>query len=172
LINFEPQPHLIGDLVELRPLRPEDWDELFRIASDPAIWEQHPASDRYQEDVFRQFFNDAMESGSAFVVIDRNTGRIIGSSRYAEYDPENSEIEIGWSFLARSHWGGAYNGEMKGLMLNHAFRFVENVVFLVGTTNIRSRKAMEKIGGVLTGRRVDKTLHGRIIEHIVYRIRK
>src|SRR6201987_5985481 len=99
-------PSLTGKLIELRPLRPEHWDELFAVASDPLIWEQHPARDRYQEDVFREFFRKGLESGGAFVAIDRNTGQVIGSSRYHDYNPELSQIEVGYTFLARSHWGG------------------------------------------------------------------
>lgn len=169
---FELQPHLIGDLLELRPLRPEDWEALFRVASDPLIWELHPARDRYKEDVFREFFQEALDSGGAFVVLDRKTGKIIGSSRYFGYDPEKSEIEIGWTFLARSCWGGKYNGEMKRLMVDHGFRFVENVVFLVGPENLRSRRALEKIGAVLVGRRTRTGPDGNARESVVYQLKK
>jgi len=148
---FDLQPHLKGKLIELRPLSPEDWDDLFAVASDPLIWEQHPESDRYKEDVFKVFFKDALESGGAFVVIDTKSKRIIGSTRYHGYDPEKSEVEIGWTFLARKCWGGRYNREMKQLMLAHAFQFVENVVFYVGENNIRSQKATEKIGAIKNG---------------------
>ena len=148
---FDLQPELEGELVELRPLKPEDWDDLFAVASDPLIWEQHPARERYQEEVFRAFFREALESGGAFVILDARTREIIGSSRYFGYDQELSEIEIGWTFLARRYWGGRYNRELKRLMLDHAFRFVDTVVFIVGEGNARSRKAMEKIGGVYCG---------------------
>src|SRR5207244_799509 len=114
------QPRLVGDLIELRPLREDDWEVLFAVASDPLIWEQHPAYDRYREDVFQGFFREAMASGGALVAIDRKTQQVIGSSRYlVKLDPDsgNPEIEIGWTFLARSHWGGKYNGEMKRLMV-------------------------------------------------------
>jgi RimJ/RimL family protein N-acetyltransferase len=148
---FELQPNLKGELIELRPLKPEDWDELFAVASDPLIWEQHPESDRYREDVFKVFFSEALESGGAFVVIDTKSQEIIGSTRYHGYDPAKSEIEIGWTFLARKYWGGRYNAEMKQLMLDHAFKFVENVVFYVGENNVRSQKAMEKLGAIRNG---------------------
>jgi N-acetyltransferase len=148
---FELQPHLKGELIELRPLKPADWDELFAVASDSLIWEQHPERDRYREDVFRIFFNEAMECRGAFVIIDRQTEQIIGSTRFYGHHPEKSEIEIGWTFLARKYWGGRYNAEMKRLLLNHAFRFVENVVFFVGENNVRSQKAMEKIGAIKVG---------------------
>ena len=139
---FELQPTLTGERLELRPLRPDDWNALYAAASDPLLWEQHPESDRYKPDVFRRYFDGALDSGGAFAVIDRATGRIIGSTRYHAYDEAASEIEI---------WGGAANQEMKRLMLDHAFRFVERVVFLVGPSNFRSQRAMEKIGGVRAG---------------------
>ena len=128
-----------------------DWDELFAVASDSLIWEQHPERDRYKEDVFRIFFKDALESGGAFVIIDRKTQHIIGSTRFYGYDQKKSEIEIGWTFLARKYWGGRFNAEMKRLLLNHAFRFVESVVFFVGEDNVRSQKAMEKVGAIKVG---------------------
>jgi RimJ/RimL family protein N-acetyltransferase len=148
---FELQPHLEGELLELRPLVSADWDELFAVASDPLIWEQHPEQDRYKEDVFRAYFKGALESGGAFVIIDRQTQQVIGSTRFYGYDPEKSEIEIGWTFLARKYWGGRYNAEVKRLLLNHAFKFVESVVFLVGENNVRSQKAMEKLGAIKVG---------------------
>jgi RimJ/RimL family protein N-acetyltransferase len=153
---FELQPVLIGELVELRPLREEDFPTLFAVASDPLIWEQHPQPDRYTEPVFRQFFRGGMESGGAFIVVDRKDGRVIGSSRFAEYDETKSEIEIGWTFLARSHWGGRHNREMKRLMLAHAFRFVRRVIFRVGPLNRRSQRALENIGATYLGLEADE----------------
>jgi RimJ/RimL family protein N-acetyltransferase len=164
---FDFQPTLKGELLELRPLRADDYGDLFAVASDPLIWEQHPAKDRYTESVFKEFFREAMESGGAFVVIDRKDGRVVGSSRFHGYDSARSEIEIGWTFLARSHWGGVYNRELKELMLRHAFGFVNTVVFLVGPNNKRSQRAMEKIGGVRAGTRLD----GRGRESVVFEIK-
>lgn len=153
--DFEYQPVLKGDLVELRPLRAEDYDDLYAVAADPLMWEQHPVPDRHESGRFQGFFRDALASGGALVVIETGTQRIIGSSRFHGYDPEKSEVEIGWSFLARSHWGGVYNGQLKDLMLQHAFRFVNNVVFLIGPQNMRSQRAVEKIGAVRVGARKD-----------------
>jgi RimJ/RimL family protein N-acetyltransferase len=150
-VRFDLQPHLKGELLDLRPLATDDWDELFAVASDPLIWEQHPDQDRHTENVFRTFFKEALQSGGAFVVIDRQTQHIIGSTRFYGYDPEKSEIEIGWTFLARKYWGGRFNAEMKQLLLNHAFKFVESVVFFVGEDNVRSQKAMEKVGAIKVG---------------------
>ena len=160
------QPVLKGQLLELRPLRPEDFDELYAVASDPLIWEQHPHNTRYQEEVFRKFFQDALASGGALIAVDSKTGRVIGSSRYDGYGKEKSQVEIGWTFLARSHWGGVYNGEMKRLMLEHAFKFVDNVVFVIGIQNLRSQKAVEKLGAV----RVRTTVDGGGADCYVYRL--
>jgi RimJ/RimL family protein N-acetyltransferase len=165
---FELQPTLKGELVELRPLREDDFDALFAVACDPLIWEQHPASDRYQEPVFREFFRVAMATGGAFLVIAPATGSVIGSSRYFGYDEEKSEVEIGWSFLARSYWGGRYNGEMKALMVHHAFQFVDSIAFWIGPENWRSRKAVEKIGATFDGLGLDA--NGQ--ERALYRLRK
>jgi N-acetyltransferase len=150
---FDFQPTLNGELVVLRPLRADDADGLFAVASDPLIWEQHPARDRYQPEVFGAFFAESIASGGALAALDRKDGRIIGSSRFHSYDEQASEVEIGWTFLARSYWGGKYNGEMKRLMLRHAFRFVNRVVFLIGPQNFRSQKAVEKLGAVRAGSR-------------------
>jgi N-acetyltransferase len=163
---FDLQPHLKGELLELRPLRIEDFSSLHAVASDPLIWEQHPNPLRYTEEVFREFFREGLESGGALLATDRKTMRVIGSSRFYGYDEAKSEVEIGWTFLARSHWGGTYNREMKQLMLRHAFRFIDHVVFLIGPKNLRSQKAMEKIGGVRVGSRPDAS--GR--DSFVYQI--
>src|SRR5271166_4672273 len=163
---FDLEPVLKGEILELRPLRPGDFHDLYAVASDPLIWEQHPIPDRYKEEVFREFFREALESGGALVAIDSKDGQVIGSSRFHAYNEEKSEIEIGWTFLASSHWGGVYNGEMKQLMLRRAFRFVNSVIFLVGPQNLRSQKALEKIGAVRVGSRPDSL--GR--DSLVYQI--
>jgi N-acetyltransferase len=152
---FDLQPVLKGEILWLRPLQPEDFRDLYAVASDRLIWEQHPIKDRYKEEVFKEFFREALESGGALIAIDSKEGQVIGSSRFHGYDKEKSEIEIGWTFLARSHWGGRYNREMKQLMLRHAFKFVGRVIFLIGPQNLRSQKAIEKIGGVRVGSRPD-----------------
>lgn len=154
-MTFDMQPRLEGERLSLRPLTAQDFSALHAAAADPLIWEQHPVKDRWREPVFTIFFEDALASRSTLVAIDRSLGPVIGSSRFHGYDAERSEVEIGWTFLTRSYWGGAWNGEMKALMLNHAFRFVDSVVFLIAPDNIRSQRAVEKIGAVRDGRRRD-----------------
>ena len=162
---FELQPTLIGELVELRPLRADDHAALYAVSSDPRVWEQHPAKERAEVEGFRKFFDEAMASGGAFLAIDRKTGKVIGTSRFYGYDEAASEVEIGWTFLARAYWGGRFNGEMKRLMLRHAFRFVKRVVFLIAPTNIRSQTAIQRIGAVRNGSR-----HVRGTEHYLFEI--
>jgi len=165
-VPFDRQPRLTSDLLQVRPLAADDFDDLCAVAADPLLWEQHPDTDRWRPEGFRSFFDDALASGGALTVIDTRDRRVIGSSRYHGYDEKRSEVEIGWTFLARSHWGGVYNGELKRLMLRHAFIFVSAVVFLVVPENLRSRRAVEKIGAVRSGSRHDGS--GR--QSLVYRI--
>lgn len=164
------QPVLGGEHVRLRPLRADDWDALFAVASDPLIWAQHPAHDRWQEPVFRAFFEDALANKGALVALDAKSGAVIGSSRFQGLDEaDGGSVEIGWTFLARSHWGGTYNHEMKRLMLAHALASLAEVRFLVGETNIRSRRALENIGAKLTDRREERVMAGgTVIPHLTY----
>jgi RimJ/RimL family protein N-acetyltransferase len=150
-MELELQPTLHDDLVVLRPMLLSDFDGLYAVASDPLIWEQHPAKTRYTEPVFRDFFAAAVESRGALLVLDRATQSVIGASRYAGYSPANSVVEIGWTFLARAYWGGKYNAAVKALMLRHAFGAVESVVFKVGQHNIRSQRAVLKLGAKFEG---------------------
>ena len=163
---FDAQPRLAGELIELRPLVAGDFDALGRAASDPLIWDQHPVR-RHEPDVFRAFFDEQLASGGALVVVARRTGAVIGTSRYHGYETGESEVEIGWTFLARSHWGGAVNGELKRLMLEHAFRYVDRVVFIVHAANVRSRRAVEKLGATQVGDRLDAS--GRLCHAYVLR---
>ncbi len=165
------QPVLEGERLLLRPLRADDWEALFAVASDPEIWAIHPQHDRWQEPVFRAYFADALKQGGALVVIDKASGAIIGGSRMQAYDPaDGGSVEIGWTFLARSHWGGAFNREMKRLMLGHALKFVERVDFRIGEDNLRSRRAMEKIGGRLSERSDIVDTASGPVRHVVYEI--
>lgn len=135
------QPYLIGSSIRLRPLVEEDFDALFAAASDSLVWEQHPDSKRYTREKFEVYFRSGMESKGALAVIDLKSGKLIGSSRYTEHNEQTSSVEIGSTFLARNYWGGAFNRELKALMLDYAFQFVDDVYFVVGKNNLRSRKA-------------------------------
>ena len=145
------QPTLQGESLTLRPVVPEDFHEMFEAASDPLIWEQHPASDRYKKEVFEKFFADALACNGGLTLLDSKTGKIIGSSRFYEADLSKSEVVIGFTFLTRKYWGGIYNKELKKLMMDYAFQFFDSILFHVGDKNLRSQKAMEKIGGKKIG---------------------
>lgn len=152
---FEYQPTLRGPLIDLRPLREADHDALFAVAADPRIWEQHPDKTRCQPDGFRRFFRGAIASGGALLASKAGTGEVIGSSRFHGYSASLNEVEIGWTFLARACWGGSYNRELKRLMVDHAFRFVSRIVFLIAPMNHRSQRAVLKLGAIRSGSRVD-----------------
>ena len=165
------QPTLTGETVVVRPLQRADWPAMFKAASDPLIWELHPARDRYTEPVFRDFFENALASTMAFAFVARSDETIIGSGRYHAFDAERREIEIGWTFLTRAYWGGRTNVEIKRLMISHAFTFADTVVFWVGEANWRSRRAMEKIGGVQRPGVVERTGNPGH-RHVVFEIKK
>jgi RimJ/RimL family protein N-acetyltransferase len=152
-VPFDPQPTLVGETVEIRPLEAGDYDALRAAASDPLIWEQHPL-DRHEEDVFRTYFDDQLASGGGLVIVERSTGAVIGSSRYHAWDAETGGVEIGWTFLVRRHWGGT-NREVKRLMLDHAFRSFDAVFFHAHRDNVRSQRAIEKLGAERIEDRLD-----------------
>lgn len=166
------QPTLEGELVLLRPTRHDDFDEMFAAASDPLIWADHPAKDRCTEPGFRKFFEAALESGGALTILDKASGRIVGCSRYHDYQPDRNRVEIGYTFLVRSCWGGAVNGEVKRLMVAHAFRFVDTVQFAVAEDNIRSRRACEKIGATLSEATEMRMTGGGPVPYCIYEIRR
>jgi len=163
--RFEPKPVLKGELVELHPMEASHLELLFAVASDPMIWEQHPKWDRYKREVFERFVNECLGFGSALVIREAKTKQVIGSSTY-KIDAARNEVEIGWTYLARAYWGGRYNGEAKRLMLAHAFRFFPRVVFRIGPNNLRSRRAVEKIGAIFAGE--GKNADGST--HVIYKI--
>ncbi|TCS33713.1 RimJ/RimL family protein N-acetyltransferase [Paucimonas lemoignei] len=160
---------LDGENIVLRPLAASDYESLYQVASDPLIWEQHPSRTRYLRSEFDPWFQLAVKSRSALIVIDRNSGSVIGTSRYYNWNKEKKEVAIGYTFIARAYWGGPTNAELKKLMLNFAFQTVDRVWFHVAVTNTRSRKAVEKIGGVFSHTGIEN-LSGGAQEYAFYRI--
>lgn len=169
-MTMELQPRLENAYVMLEPLAAGDFEALFAVASDPLIWEQHPNKNRYQREAFATYFQGAIESHGAVRVIDAVSGALIGCSRYYEWDQAARSVAIGYTFIARKFWGGRTNRALKTLMLEHAFKFVDRVIFHVGAGNLRSRKAMEKLGGVNIGE-VAMTYYGETSHlNVVYKI--
>ena len=171
-IEFESLPVLENDLIIAQPLKEDDFERLFKVASDPLIWEQHPNKERYKREVFKVFFEGAIESKGAFLVTDKSTNKTIGSSRYYDYNIDESCVTIGYTFIAKDHWGSKYNRALKSLMLDHAFEYVDTVYFHVGAENIRSQKAMIKLGAVKHGE-IEMRYHGEEIKlNFIYKMDK
>lgn len=145
------QPTLENEQIVLQPLKVSDFETLYAVASDPEIWQQHPNKDRWKKDVFRTFFEGAVQSGGAFKVVDKTTGMVIGSTRFYDYQPEDNSIFIGYTFLATSCWGKGINQQVKNLMLDYIFQFVDQVNFHVGESNIRSQIAISRLGAIKVG---------------------
>lgn len=144
---FSIQPTIENSEILLQPLAEADFERLYEVASDPEIWLQHPNRDRYREDVFRTFFDGAVISGGAFIIIDKKSGEVAGSTRFYDFDEDQNSIFIGYTFYAKKFWGSRLNPKVKKLMLDYIFEFVDLVKFHVGAENWRSRTAMERLGG-------------------------
>lgn len=169
-MEIDLQPTLVGNKVILRPLLREDFSALYKAASDPVIWEMHPDWSRYKQDAFQErFFEGAITSGGALAIINHDSGQIIGSSRYYKWLPEKREISIGYTFLEKTVWGTGINKEVKALMLNHIFSAANTVWFGVGEINLRSRKAVEKLGATVS-RKEERELDGRPYVQLYYKL--
>ncbi len=170
--TFPLQPlHLKNELISLIPLKQSDFERLYQVASDPELWAQHPNKNRYQRPVFENFFKGAIESGGAFLILDEHE-QPIGSSRFYDFNPTESSILIGYTFLAKSCWGIGYNNALKKLMLDYAFQSVDQVIFHVGSTNIPSQKAMAKLGAIKSSE-IEVAYYGEPVrKNIVYHINK
>lgn len=169
MIDWQPR-NLKNDKVKLLPVTQSDYDEMYAVSSDPLLWEQHPAP-RHEEELFREYFKEAITSGTAFTIRDAQTNEIIGSSRYYEIDEANKSVAIGYTFLARKYWGGEYNKALKSLMLDHAFQFVDKVIFHIGQGNKRSQLGTGKIGAVRTAE-IMKDLPGGPTPYYEYTLAK
>ncbi len=169
-VLWQPE-RLSNDLVHLRPMLHDDCEELYSIASDPLIWAQHPENDRYLYDVFRPFFLSAFEHHYPFVILDAVSGAIIGSTRYYDYQPAHSSIAVGYTFLSRSYWGTSYNHACKCLLLDYAFLQLDKVFFHIGAINIRSQKAVQKLGATMV-RTYETEKRGTIIPQQEYLLEK
>ena len=148
-MSFNIQPiHLKNDLITLVPLKETDFDQLFEVASNPKVWEQHPNPNRYKLEDFTNYFKGAIESKGAFLILDAKTNETVGCSRYYDYNQNDKSILIGYTFIGTKFWGNGYNKALKKLMLDYAFQFVDKIYFHIGAFNYRSQKAIEKIGAI------------------------
>ena len=148
---FNLQPLLENDNLLLKPLTNSDFESLYTVASNPKIWEQHPNKDRWKREIFETFFEGALQSNGAFIIIDKHTTKSIGSTRFYDYDPQESSILIGYTFYATEYWGNGTNLSVKKLLLDYAFQYVNTVKFQIGAENIRSQIAIGRIGAKEVG---------------------
>jgi RimJ/RimL family protein N-acetyltransferase len=169
---FDPQTILKNEFIELRPLAANDFDALFAIASDPLLWEQHPAKERSTREGFEKFFYEAMQTQRAFAIINQSNQQLIGTTRFNYSIDLNNAVEIGWTFLSRAYWGGKYNQLVKGLMLEYAFGYFEHVLFYIDKNNFRSQKAVEKLGGKRVTQINDTPITKRTNNTLVYALDK
>ncbi|MCP2038304.1 GNAT family N-acetyltransferase [Chryseobacterium sp. HSC-36S06] len=171
-MNFSIQPILENENFKLIPLQENDFERLYVVASDPKVWEQHPNKERYKREVFENFFKGAMESKGAFLVVSKDSGEVLGCTRFYDFDEENSSILIGYTFYGTDFWGKNVNPQVKKLMLNYIFQYVETVIFHVGKENIRSQVAMERLGAEKVGEE-EIAYFGELPKiNVVYEIRK
>ncbi|WP_294294537.1 GNAT family N-acetyltransferase [uncultured Chryseobacterium sp.] len=171
-MNFSIQTILENETYQLIPLQQGDFESLYEVASDPKVWEQHPNKDRYRREVFENFFQGAIESGGAFKVVERATGDILGSTRFYDFDDENNSIFIGYTFYGTKSWGRKINQQIKKLMLDYIFQFIDTVYFHVGKDNIRSRTAMERLGAENQGEQEVAYFGEPSRTNILYQIQK
>ncbi|HEX7755458.1 MAG TPA: GNAT family N-acetyltransferase [Niabella sp.] len=145
---FSIQPVLENEATRLVPLKEADFERLYTVASDPKIWEMHPNKNRYEPEVFRIFFEGAIESGGAFLIFDKPGEALAGSSRFYNYNATDNSIFIGYTFYAVQYWGTGLNTQVKQLMLDYIFQFLNTIYFHIGAENYRSQKAIEKLNAV------------------------
>lgn len=171
MTTIDLQPTLRGENLLLRPLRAEDYEAVYKAASDPQIWAQHSDTERWTPSRFKIFFEDNLKSAGGLVIIDSASGEVIGSSRYYDWLPDISTLTVGYTFLMRKYWGGAANRELKSLMLAHAFQFARCVRFQVSPENQRSQRALAKIGAYLAYEE-EATVFGQPCRRLVFEITK
>jgi N-acetyltransferase len=170
-LDWQPK-NLQNELIQLIPLKENHFEELYEVANDELLWEQHPNKLRYKRDVFQNFFDGAVLSKGAFLVLDKNTNKVVGSSRFYDYDEKNKTVLIGYTFIGRKFWGKGYNLALKKIMIDYAFQFVEKIHFHIGASNFRSQKAIEKIGAKKIAE-VEVAYHGEDCKlNFVYEILK
>ena len=148
---FYLQPTLENDNISLLPLQEGDFEALYAVASDPKIWEQHPNKNRWQRDVFQNYFQGAIESKGALKIIDKTTGEIAGATRiYADKDFADAAF-IGYTFFATKYWGKGINPQVKQMMIHYLLEHVSQVLFQIGANNIRSQIAIARVGAIKIG---------------------
>lgn len=167
---FNTLASLEDDRVLLKPLSPHDFEALYDVACDPQLWVHHPIGNGYTKEGFELFFSEALKTGS-LLIIDKPGNRVIGCTRFYNYKDSESSVVIGHTFILNACWGKGYNSRVKNLMLDHAFQHVTKVLFYVVTDNIRSQKALEKMGAQQTVT-IERNYEGRVLQCFVYEMNR
>ncbi|MEX2210423.1 MAG: GNAT family protein [Gaiellaceae bacterium] len=143
---------LEGRIVRMEPLGEQHFERLSEAAGDPEIW-RWMTGDGSRPDVFRSWFDESLAERIAFATVDAATGTPVGSSSFLALVPEHRRVEIGHTWLARSHWGKGANVEAKLLMLDHAFGELgmRRVEFKTDALNERSRRALKALPAQFEG---------------------
>jgi N-acetyltransferase len=148
---FNLQPTLENDNILLLPLQEDDFEALYAVACDPKIWEQHPNKNRWQREVFQNYFKGAIESKGALKILDKTTGEIAGATRvYLDAAFPDSTF-IGYTFIATKYWGKGINPQAKDLLITYLLQHVSQVLFQIGANNIRSQIAIARVGATKIG---------------------
>jgi RimJ/RimL family protein N-acetyltransferase len=143
---------LEGRLVVVEPLGREHEDDLWEASRDPAVWRWLPIHQPADREAFHAWLADALARRDAgldvpFAVVDRASGKAVGSTRFLTLRPEHRGLEIGWTWNASGTWGSGANAEAKLLLLGHAFETLGcmRVEFKTDALNERSRAALEAL---------------------------
>lgn len=153
-----PHPTILGGTtVQLLPLEESHFEELYQVASDPLLW-THIPTDCSVREKFDRTVRLALQEREAgrqypFVIFHQPTQRLIGSTRFIDIEPRDRKLEIGFTFIMREYWGTNVNFECKLLLMTFAFETLGAIRVQLKTkdSNIRSRTAIEKIGGKFEG---------------------
>lgn len=170
--EFNLQPEILeNEITKLIPLEEKHFEALLEAASDPLIWEQNPVKDRYTQEGFKTYFDIIINKKGAFLILNKQTNEVMGTTSFYDYNPEKSNVGIGYTFITRKYWGGPYNKSNKKLLIDYAFQHVNSVLFHVGSENFRSQKAVLKLGAEKINDIVF-TINGIEVPYFEYELKK
>ncbi|MFD0964095.1 GNAT family N-acetyltransferase [Pseudofulvibacter geojedonensis] len=151
------QPILENDFVRLEPLTIKDVNRLILVAQEENLIQHSPSIINSKESLSKYIekaISDRVNKTSIpFIIYHKGLNSYLGSTRFGLINNYNKVLHIGWTWISKSIQGTGINQQMKFLMLQYAFEVLEfeKVEFKIDERNIRSRKAVEKIGGTLEG---------------------
>jgi RimJ/RimL family protein N-acetyltransferase len=172
MASFDLQPTLETEEYIILPVSLHDFEQLYEVASDPEIWEQHPNKDRWKRDVFKVFFEGAIQSRGAFKIVDKVSQKIIGSTRIYDYNSNDCSILMGYTFYAKRYWGTGVNHKVKSFFFDYLFQYVNTVILHIGASNIRSQISIQRLSAEKIGE-IEVAYYGEgIKQNFIYQIDK